>query len=255
MFFTHTTFIGVDPTAGQRPFSYAALDQGLNLLALGQGSMEEVLAFVAGQRQAVVGVCAPRRTNQGVMERPDVREGLSPPPRPGRWKDFRLAEYLLRQHNISAPQTPAREENCPRWMRMGFTLYRRLETLGYCAYPAGDAPLVWLEVYPHACFCALLGLAPFSKNTMEGRIQRQLTLYDQKMRIPDPMLFFEEITRHRLLQGILPVEELYQPSELDALAGAYTAWMVASHPDQVMLLGHPEEGQIVLPVSGLKNRY
>ncbi len=255
MFLTHTTFIGIDPTAGQRPFSYAALDQGLSLLALGQGGMEDVLAFLAGQRRAFVGVCAPRRPNLGVMDIAEVRESLSPPPRPGRWKDFRQAEYQLRQHNISCPQTPAREENCPNWMRMGFTLYRRLEALGYCAYPSEKDSLVGLEVYPYACFCALLGQAPFPKYTLEGRIQRQLILNEQKIRIPDPMRLFEEITRHRLLQGILPVEDLYQPGELDALAGAFTAWAAANHPEQVMMLGHPEEGQIVLPVQELKRRY
>jgi hypothetical protein len=75
------------------------------------------------------------------------------------------------------------------------------------------------------------------------------------MRIPDPMRLFEEITRHRLLQGVLPVADLYQPSELDALAGAYTAWMAANHPEGILMLGHPEEGQIILPVPDLKRQY
>jgi hypothetical protein len=255
MFSSNTTFIGIDPTAGQRPFSYTALDYNLHLLALGQGNMEEVLAFVAGQRQAYVAVCAPRRPNVRVMDRDEIRQSLNPPPRPGRWTGFRLAEYQLRQHNISCPRTPSREEDCPAWMRSGFSLHRRLETLGYCAYPVKETSLVWLEVYPHACFCALLGLAPFPKQTLEGRIQRQLVLYEQKLNIPDPMRLFEEITRHRIMQGVLPLEELYQPGELDALAGAYTAWALASHPERVLLLGHPEEGQIVLPVPELKRRY
>lgn len=259
MFFAHTTFLGIDPTAGLRPFSYAALDNELHLLALGQGSMEEVLAFVAGQRQAMVAVSAPRRPNQGLMERPEVRDRLSPPPRPGRWLNFRLAEYQLRQHNISCPKTASNERECPKWMRVGFSLYRRLESLGYRANsaggPAGDAPLQSLEVYPHACFCALLGLTPFPKTTLEGRIQRQLVLHDQDLHIPDPMRLFEEITRHRLLQGILPLQDLYSPGELDALVAAFTAWMVVCHPDQVSLLGDPEEGQVVLPVAELKRRY
>jgi len=51
MFFTNTTFMGIDPTAGVRPFTYAALDSDLQLMALGQGDMDEVLAFVAGQRR------------------------------------------------------------------------------------------------------------------------------------------------------------------------------------------------------------
>jgi len=48
MFFTNTTFMGIDPTAGVRPFTYAALDSDLQLMALGQGDIDEVLAFVAG---------------------------------------------------------------------------------------------------------------------------------------------------------------------------------------------------------------
>jgi hypothetical protein len=255
MFFTHTTFIGVDPTAGQRPFTYAALDGDLKLLALGQGEMDEVLAFVGGQRQAYVSVCAPRQPNIGLLASPTVRQQLSPPPYPGRWMNARLAEYRLRQHDISCPQTPAREDDCPNWMRMGFTLHRRLEGVGYRAYPQSDAPLQSLEVYPHASFCALLGLTPFPKYTLEGRIQRQLVLYEHKLRLPDPMNFFEEITRHRLLQGILPLDELYTPGELDALMGAYTAWVAASHPEQTLALGDPEEGQIILPVAEIKRHY
>ena len=54
MFYSNTTYIGIDPTAGDRPLTYVALDQDLGLLAIGQGDMEEVLAFVAGQRSAIV---------------------------------------------------------------------------------------------------------------------------------------------------------------------------------------------------------
>jgi len=255
MFFTHSTFLGIDPTAGLRPFSYAALDNELHLLALGQGSMDEVLAFVGGQRQAYVAVCAPRRPNQGLMERPEVRDRLTPPPRPGRWTGFRLAEYQLRQHNISIPKTPADERDCPRWMQMGFNLYKRLEGLGYHPYPEEDAQLQYLEVYPHACYCVLLGQAPFPKASLEGRIQRQLCLDEQGLKVPDPMRLFEEITRHRLLQGILPLQDLYISGELDALVAAYTAWVAALHPDQVTLFGRPEEGQVILPAAELKRHY
>ncbi len=286
MFSSHTTYIGIDPTAGQRPFAYVAVDQDLRLLALGLGSMDEVLAFVAGQRHAYVAVAAPLRPNLGAINRPEVRERLNPPPRPGRWTNFRVAEYLLRQHGISCPKTAARQEDCPGWMRMGFAVYARLESLGYCAYPAQiaqtqpapaesasaqaqppqtqlelglkvsqAAPLQWLEVYPHACFCALLGLTPFPKYTLEGRIQRQLALHEQDMHIPDPMRLFEEITRHRLLQGLLPLQDLYTPGELDALVAAFTAWKAANQPGEVTLLGDPQEGQVVLPVKDLKRQY
>lgn len=255
MLFTNMSFIGIDPTAGQRPFSYAALDHECQLLAIGQGSLEDVLAFVAGQHQCHVSVCAPRQPNLGIMARPEVRENLSPPPRPGRWTNFRLVEYLLCQHNITTPQTRAQVDSCPNWMQMGFTLHNRLAKLGYQVYPSPGSQHQSIEIYPHASYTTLLEIAPLPKYSIEGRIQRQLALYEQNINLPDPMRLFEEITRHRLLQGILPLDELYTPGELDALAGAYTAWLAATKPDQITLLGDADEGQIALPVSELKARY
>ena len=126
MFSSGSTYIGIDPTAGRKPFSYAALDNNLRLTALGSGSLDEMLAFAAGQHQAFVAVCAPPRPNQRLMESTEIRDRLNPPPRPGRWTNFRLVEYLLRQHRISCYKTPADEKACPNWMQMGFHLYQRL---------------------------------------------------------------------------------------------------------------------------------
>jgi hypothetical protein len=255
MFYTNSTFIGIDPTAGEKPFVYAALDHEVRLLALGHGNIDDILAFAAGQRQAVVAVCAPRQPNQGVMSRPEIRQNLAPPPNPGRWVNFRLADYLLRQHNLSIPQTPADESQAPNWMRSGFALFQRLEALGYQLYQQTGAERQCLEVYPYASFAVMLGVLPFPKYTLEGRLQRQLVLYDNKVDVPDAMRIFEEITRHRLLKGVLSLDLLYTPGELDALVAAYTAWLAALHSDKVKLLGDPQEGQVVLPGVDLKSHY
>ena len=255
MFYSNTTYLGIDPTAGDRPFTYVALDQECNLLAIGQGDMEEVLAFVAGQRSAIVAVCAPRTPNRGFMDRAEVRDRLSPPPRPGRWRNFRVVEYQLRQHNIFIPQTSAEASDCPRWMQQGFNLYQRLKILNYLPYPQKDAAHQFLEVYPHASFSVMLEHLPLRKHTLEGRIQRQLILYKYDLNIPDAMNLFEEITRHRLLRGILPLENLYQVEELDAMVAAYTAWLSGMQPEQLTFLGDSLEGQIALPSSELKNKY
>lgn len=255
MFPSHTTFIGIDPTAGKRPFSYAAIDIELNLMALGEGDIDEVLAFAAGQRHAFIAVSAPRRPNSGLMEQEKIRQRLNPPPRPGRWTDFRVAEYQLRQHNIYCPNTSAIEKDCPNWMQMGFILYRRLEKFGYQPYPQAKGLRQFLEVYPHACYTALLGLVPFQKSTFEGKIQRQLVLFELGLSISDPMRIFEEITRHRLLQGIMPEDELYSQGELDALVSAFTAWKAVNHPEEITILGEPEEGTVIIPVPELKNSY
>jgi predicted RNase H-like nuclease len=255
MLFANTSFVGIDPTAGKRPMAYAALDGDLRLVSLSQGDLEHILAYLAGQRQVVVAVCAPRCPSTGAMTLPEVRQGLTPPPRPGRWTKYRVVEYQLRRHRINTYQTPADEQKCPRWMKMGFNLYRRLEGLGFQPMSAGDSSHRYLEVYPHACYTVLLGVAPFPKTSLEGRIQRQLVLSENRVQVPDPMRLFEEITRHRILRGILPDEQLYTPAGLDALVAAFTAWKAVTHPDEVTVLGYAEEGQVILPVAELKSHY
>jgi len=255
MFFTESSFLGIDPTAGHKPFTYAALDSQLHLMALGKGNLDEVLAFMASQHQAIAAVCAPRRPSQHLMSKPQVRDRLSPPPRPGRYLDFRVAEYLLRQHGISCYQTPADEKACPNWMKMGFNLYQRLEGLGYRSYPARGHAFQWLEVYPHASFCTLLGRVPLPKNTLEGRVQRQLALLRQNIGVPDPVEVVKGLTPKRLLEGDWPMDKLYSPGELDALVAAFTAWQAANRPDEITALGDDTEGLVILPVAELKRRY
>lgn len=256
MLFDKTTFIGIDPTAGQKPFTYVALDGDLSILALGQGHADDILAFVGGQQSAIVAVNAPQQPNQGMMAAREVRQLLEPPPRSGRWNGFRVAEYELHTRGISIPRTPAREENCARWVQMGFALFRGIKKLGYQPFsPENTYSHIYLEVYPHGAFTALLERLPFPKQTLEGRIQRQLVLYLQKLKVSNPMQIFEEITRHRILQGILPLDGLYTPNELDALGAAYTAWLAANKPEHITLVGHLEEGQIALPTAALKTHY
>ncbi len=250
MLFNKMTYLGIDPTAGDKPFTYAALDEDRRLLALGHGGLEAIVAFAGGQRACLAAICAPRRVNQGVMRDETVRQGLTPPPHPGRWENFRLADYLLRLRRINGLQTPSDQDDCPNWMRMGFTLFNQLERVGYQDYAAdGAAERRMIEVYPHACYSELLGVTPLPKHTLEGRLQRQLLLRELRLEVDDPMDFFEEITRHKLLKGVLPWDILLVPAELDALVAAYTAWLTATHADQVLLLGDATEGQVVLPLS------
>jgi hypothetical protein len=255
MLFNETTFIGIDPTAGLRPIAYAALDQDLRLLALDEGDFDEITAFVGGQKAAFVAVASPRRPNQGLMKRDDIRESLKPVPRPGRWLGYRVAEYQLRQHNIPVMRTCSEERKCPKWMRIGFDIYRRLKSMGYSEYPSTNQTSQILEIYPHGTFTALIGRTPFPKKSLEGRLQRQLILHNQGLDIPDPMRVFEEITRYRILQGTLALEGLYSAPKLDALAASFTAWLAATTPGEVTLLGHPEEGQVILPVPQLSPKY
>lgn len=255
MLFTNMTFIGIDPTAGRTPFVVAAINHEKEIVAICRGDMEEVMAFVRGQQSAHVAVCSPRQPNQGLMAQEAVRDQFSTPPKPGRWMEYRVAEYALRLRKIKVPPTPVSAKKSPGWMKKGFEVFKKLESIGCVPYPAEGKPFQSLEVYPHAAYTVLLGHKPFPKMSLEGRIQRQLALYVEDLPVPNPMRFFEEVTQHRLLQGILPTEGLYDSDELDALVAAYTAWRAAADPRSVSTLGDPREGEIVLPTSQLQLWY
>ena len=247
------SFVGVDPTAGRDPFTIAALDQDRKLITLAAGDINDVLAFLNEQNAFVVAVNAPPRPNHGLVRQNLEKQKLAPGQLRG--SDMRQAESELRQRGIFVLPTPARVEACPAWMQMGFDLFRRFKEAGFKQYSSEKASKQWLETHPHAAFCTLLGQIPLPKPTLEGRLQRQIALYEQGIGIIDPMEFFEEITRHKLLHGTFPMELVYASEELDTLMAAYMAYCVVNCPQETMLIGNQQEGQIVLPVPSLKERY
>ncbi|NWF62699.1 MAG: DUF429 domain-containing protein [Chloroflexi bacterium] len=252
MFFTDSVFVGIDPTSSHRSFTFAALDKGLNLLALGDGELDEVAAFLAGQFAALAAINAPSAPNRGLVreKKKELFKSLQ-----SRAIGFRLADFELRERGIAVSGAPGTVRACPAWMQAGFTLYRKLEKMGFKKYPAANETFQLMETHPHAAFCVLLETPPLSKSSIEGKIQRQLLLYEAGVRINDPMDFFEEITRHKMLKGVWPTELLYQPEQLDAMIAAYTAWLAFYKPEKISTLGDAREGQIVLPASALKEKY
>ena len=253
MLFIDSVFVGIDPTSGHKSFTYAALDRGLNLVALGEGEIDDVMAFLGGQESAIVAVNAPSHVNHGLVRKNLEKQSLTPHILRG--VDMRVAEHELRVRGIAVSGTGAREALCPAWVQVGFALYRKLSKMGFKSYPEEGASHQWLEIHPHAAFCVLLGESPLQKSTLEGRLQRELILYENGVRIKDPMDFFEEVTRHKLIRGILPMELIHLPEQLDALVAAYTAWLAAEKPNDVTHIGNKQEGFIVLPASPLREKY
>lgn len=254
MLFTDSAFIGIDSTSSHKSFTYAALDKDLNLLTLTDGAMEDVAAFVAGQRSAVVAVNAPAGVNRGLV-REKMKSAILTPHKNIRGAEFRLAEHELRERGIFVSGTPASAALSPAWIQMGFDLYRRLTKLGFTKYPDMESKYQVLETHPHACFCVMIGQSLLSKPSLEGRLQRQLILYERGLKIKDPMEFFEEITRYKMVKGAWPMELLYPPEHLDALVAAYTAWVAVCKPEQSVSVGNAKEGFLVLPVGELKEKY
>lgn len=254
MLFTDSVFIGIDPTSANKSFTYAALDKHLNLIALSDGELDDVTAFVAGQQSATVAINAPANVNRGLVREKMKKEMLKP--HKIRAAEYRLAEYELRERGIAVSGTPASVGICPAWMQVGFSLYRKLEKMGFKKHTHAETTSHQIiETHPQACYCVLVGDTPLPKPTLEGKLQRQLILYERGVHIKDPMDFFEEITRHKMIKGTWPLELLYLPEQLDALVAAYTAWLVVHKPEQTLSIGDAKEGKIYLPVNELKEKY
>ncbi len=251
--FNESVFVGVDPSGGRKPFTYAAIDLHGSLLALSDGSLDEMLAYLASFAQVIVAVNAPPRPNMGLVR--EAHQALITGHFPGRSVDMRVAESELRSKGIQVSRTPSERTLCSEWMQLGFDFYAKLSKHGFKAFPAESASRLWVETHPQACFAAMLSQLPMPRLTLEGRLQRQLVLFEAGLNVRDPMEYFEEITRHRLLQGTLPVEQIYAPNELDALAAAYLAFMAAIHPQKISSVGHKKEGLLFVPVAELKTRY
>jgi hypothetical protein len=257
MFFSEALYIGVNPSSQGRPIQYVALDAGLRLAARGEADMEEVLAFVGGLDSAIVALDSPQRPSQGLLARPDFRQQFDLPADGSTWRKWRLGEYELRRRNIRLVNTATLERIASKWLKNGYRLYGRLQSMGFKHFRVGGRParLLMLEVQPHAGYTSLLKRQPLPKESLEGRLQRQLVLFLEGLEISNPMRSLEEITRHHLLRGELPLRELFEAEHLDALLSAYTAYLVGTSTERVNQVGHREEGFITLPVSELKDFY
>jgi hypothetical protein len=246
-----TIYIGVQINSGKHPFTYAAITADRRLFALGQGPIEELLFFASGQADALMAINSPQRPNLGLMRTDEVRHSFNPLP-PPRLQDLRLAEFLLRIQGLKIPSTSSEVSKCPAWIQAGFDLYRRLQELDYHLHvPDGgtqSAAHRYLETQAEVAFWSLLGSLPLDHGSLESRLQRQLVLYLNDLPVADPMEFFEEITRHRLLQGNLPLKKVCSGSELDAMAAALTAWLADNRPARVKRIGDAKEGEIFLPL-------
>lgn len=115
---------------------------------------------------------------------------------------------------------------------------------GYKALFETSHPKRWLETNAKDCFRTFSGHKMLPHRALEGRLQRTAILYEQGLPLTDPVDMFEEITRYKLIQGILPLDKLPASGELDALVAAYMAWTSINRPGRIVVTG-----EFVLPAS------
>jgi predicted nuclease with RNAse H fold len=246
----NTVYIGIDLTADQRPHNVAVLDDELRIVLQSTGKFDEVVAAVTAYTSAGVAIDAPQSPNAGLMADPARRTQLGLPPNGRTWANCKVCEYELRHHGIGLYFTPRTVEAAPVWMQTGFRLYAALRAEGFELWRPGiESPRTLLEVHPHASFTVLLGHRPLRKDTLEGRLQRQLVLFEEGLDVPDPMNVVDEITRQHMRAGLQNLPGLLSHDELDALVAAYTAFIAAREPGRLTAIGDPDEGQIVLPIA------
>ncbi len=238
-----SSFLGVDSGAGRKPFTYVALDSNRRLLAVGSGGAVDVLSFAAGQPSVLVALSAPQRPGS-------LKPGAtSEPPLPV----HRLSQQRETQLDLTGQALATPGADMPSWLAASFGLVSQLQALGGELFPA-QAARQWLETPAESGFISLLGVEPFDIESLEGRLQRQLALFDLELDVPDAMDFFEEITRFKLLRGILPYHKVLPPGELNAWLAANTAWQAVHQPHRVQRAGDAESGVVTYPLPAEKAR-
>jgi hypothetical protein len=193
-------------------------------------------------------------SNKGLLTNPDYRRRIGLPPKTKTYINYRMCEYELRRRGISFRGTPLDVERMPGWMKVGQKLYEALRSHGFVEHPRPGRRLM-CEAHAKGSYTALIGRLPYPKRSIEGRLQRQLLLYEEGLDLPDPMSLLEEFTRHRLLTGEIDASRLYGHLLLNALMCAYTAFLLKSEPHHTSTVGDPSEGIIVLPSAELKELY
>lgn len=249
-------YLGIDPTAGRRPLNYAILDGKLNILAESAGYADDLLRAIEPYPDIMCALDAPLMPNPGLLADPVKRAEIGLPASKTTYAQYRICEYQLKSRGINLYNTPTESLTAPKWMQAGWALYDKLRELGFETYaPESTASRQFFEVHPHATYTVLLNRIPYRKDTLEGRLQRQLLLLEQGVNIFDAMDALEEITRHHILNGSLHLRGLRTHDELDALASALTAYYAHAKSRSITLVGDPLDGQIVVPCSELKERY
>ena len=229
--------IGIDPSDERQNYSLAALDDDKNILALSSGQLDDVLSFAAGQTFAVIAVHIPTIPRKD----PKRKKGFNPQPlRESRWiaqneqlshsGDFTAA----RDSMTSSTRIPIHRKT--ETLRKGQVLKENLAALGYVAYQNNETTRAYLGTNIESVCFQIIPVPLYAGKSLEGRLQRQCLLAENGVNVADPMVFFEEVTRFKLLHGKLPFEKIYNPMELNALICSFVAWSV-QHTAENMICG------------------
>lgn len=244
-----TRFVGIDLSGPRGSVTCAVLDDTHRIQFRGELTAQALKDKLAESSIAIAAVTSPIVLNEGLMADEGNRKILTPPPPQNRYTNLRVCEYELIARGFTTTRTSSTYEDCSPALQRAMRFSSELAALGFQRWPAPGVERQLMEVHPDSAYAQLLGAKLNSAKSIEGRIQRQILLQEERINVRDPMIFFEEVTRHKLRIGQLPENIIYPAPELNALIAAFSAWSAYTNPTGVTRLGDVSEGCIILPVS------
>jgi hypothetical protein len=235
------TFIGIDANSRPPYYHLIAIDSQLNTLSELTGDWEDLNDLLTESDQAIVAINAPLSMNTSYLSQSNL-----PKRHPGRWPNCRRIEIELAQQGAPVHFTPNEPRKMSATMARGFTISRHLIDLGFELF-SDLLKKSLIEVPADAAFWSVVQGEMLDQHQLLGRIQRQMILYELGFQVPDPMEFFEEITRFKIKMGNIPLDLVLTPQHLNARMAAYTAHQLWKNPEKVAKLGYQQEGFIYLP--------
>jgi hypothetical protein len=236
-----TCYIGLDINSRSPYYSALAIDTKLTPLFELSGNWEELLGSLKEYERIIVAINTPTMVNKGFLTQSHIKKH-----KPGKWPDVRRIEYELEEYGAPIYHTPKKKSNLLAVQQHGFLLIQNLVEAGFKQY--GEASeKVFLEVPAETAFWSLETKPLYAADSFIGQIQRQLMLLELGINLPDPMDFFEEITRFKLLTGKVSLEMILETPRLNTWINAYTALLIEQNPSRVARFGYPQEGFLYLP--------
>jgi hypothetical protein len=217
------------------------IDSQLNCLSELTGDWEALYDVLAQPDNGIIAINAPLSMNTGYLTQSNL-----PKQHPGRWPNCRRIEFELAQLGAPVYFTPNDPRKMAASLSRGFTMSRQLIDLGYELF-TDQTEKSLIEVPADAAYWSIGQGEMLDQHQLLGRIQRQMILYELGFQVPDPMEFFEEITRYKIKMGNIPLDLVFNPQQLNARMAAYTAQQLWKNPERVAKLGYQQEGFLYLP--------
>jgi len=241
MLFDEEVFIGLDINPSGRNQAWVAINTKKEVLTFQKTSLDKLLTFSKNIPRVMIGLETPATRSKNGKP---VLPGLEYSSQPAGWI-LPAWQENLENRNIHPPA--GGNHGNPKYQSAEYAeFYRQVFMLDHISI---------INVNAYSSLCCLLTHTPLPKSSLEGKIQRQLILLEQGINLPDPMVYFEELTRFKLLRCALPQKIILPLPELNTLFCAITAWKEKNEPENALQIGNPPDSCITLPVSELQESY